>query len=117
MKQQGQRADRARCVIRKHLKLLENAYLPCIILSWRGWSKVKRALMLIFFEKILSFTLLVLVFLHCNLQLFVFLVWLYIVLGKIIKFINIFVQLIPKTLLKLPFFQACMTDKFILFIS
>ena len=33
------------------------------------------------------------------------------------KFINIIVQLILKTLLKLPFLQACVTDKFILFIS
>ena len=33
------------------------------------------------------------------------------------KFINIFVQLIQKTLLKLLFLQACVTDKFILFIS
>ena len=37
-------------------------------------------------------------------------------LGKTIKFINIFVQLILKTLLKLLFLQACVTDKFILFI-
>ena len=37
-------------------------------------------------------------------------------LGKTIKFINIFVQLILKTLLKLPFLQACVTDKLILFI-
>ena len=37
-------------------------------------------------------------------------------LGKTIKFINIFVQLILETLLKLLFLQACVTDKFILFI-
>ena len=36
--------------------------------------------------------------------------------GKTIKFINIFVLLILKTLLKLLFLQACVTDKFILFI-
>ena len=36
--------------------------------------------------------------------------------GKTIKFINIFVQLILKTLLKLLFLQACVTDKFMLFI-
>ena len=33
MKQQGQRAE---CVIRKRLKLLEKAYLLRIILRWRG---------------------------------------------------------------------------------
>ena len=56
MKQQGWRAARADCVIRKRLKLLEKAYLLCIILSRPGWSKVKRALMLIIYYKILSFT-------------------------------------------------------------
>ena len=62
MKQQRWRAARARCVKRKHLKLLEKAYLFCIILSWRRWSKVKRELILIIYYKTLSFTLLVLVF-------------------------------------------------------
>ena len=38
MKQQGRRAARAGCVRRKRLKLLEKAYLLCIILSWLGWS-------------------------------------------------------------------------------
>ena len=33
MKQQGQRAACAECVIRTRLKLLEKAYLLCIILS------------------------------------------------------------------------------------
>ena len=82
MKQQGRRAARTECVIRKRLKLLEKSYLICIILSWLGWSKVKRALMLIIYYKILSFTLLVLVFLHRNPSLTVFLVWLYIIFGK-----------------------------------
>ena len=106
MKQQRRRAARAECVIRRL-----NA-----ILSWLGWSKVKRALMLIIYYKILSFTLLVLVFLYRNPSLTVCLVWLCIMFGKTIKFINIFVQLILKTLLKLLFLQACVTDKFILFI-
>ena len=44
MKQQGRRAARADCVIRKRLKLLEKAYLLCMILSWLGWSEVKQAL-------------------------------------------------------------------------
>ena len=56
MKQQGRRAARAGCVIRKGLKLLEKTYLVCIILNWLGWSKVKRALMLISYRKFLSFT-------------------------------------------------------------
>ena len=56
MKQQRRRAARARCVIRKRLKLLEKAYLLGIILSWLGWSEFKRALMLISYYKILSFT-------------------------------------------------------------
>ena len=47
MKQQRLRAARARCVIRKRLKLLDKGYLLCIILSWLGWSKVNRALILI----------------------------------------------------------------------
>ena len=47
MKQQRRRAARARCAIRKRLKLLEKAYLRCIIPSCLGWSQVKRALMLI----------------------------------------------------------------------
>ena len=47
MKQQERHGARAECVIRKHLKLLEKAYLLCIILSWLGWSQVTRALMLI----------------------------------------------------------------------
>ena len=64
MKQHGRRAACADCVIRKRLKLLEKAYLLCIILSWLGWSKVKWTLMLIIYYKILSFTLLVLVFLY-----------------------------------------------------
>ena len=63
MNRQGRRAARAGCVIRKRLKLLEKGYLLCIIPSWLGWSKVKRALMLIIYYKILLFTLLVLVFL------------------------------------------------------
>ena len=83
MKQQGRRAARARSVIHKRLKLLEKAYLLCIILSWLGWSKGKRALMLIIYYKILSFTLLVLVFLYRNPSLTVFLVWLYIIFGGI----------------------------------
>ena len=83
MKQQGQRAARAECVIRKRLKLLEKAYLLCIILSWLGRSKVKRESMLIIYYKILSFTLLVLVFLCFNPSLTVFLVWLYIIFGGI----------------------------------
>ena len=74
MKQQGRRAARARCVMRKRLKLFEKAYLLCIILSWLGWSKVKQALMLLIYYKILSFTLLVLVFLYRNPSLTVFLV-------------------------------------------
>ena len=41
----------------KRLKLLERACLLCIILSRLGWSKVKRALMLIIYYEILSFTL------------------------------------------------------------
>ena len=83
MKQQGRRAARARCVIRKRLKVLEKAYFLFIILSWLGWSKVKRALMLIIYYKFLSFTRLVLVFLYCNPSLTVFLVWLYIIFGNI----------------------------------
>ena len=83
MKQQGRRAARAECVIRKRLKLLEKAYLLCIILSWLGRSKVKRESMLIIYYKILSFTLLVLVFLCLNPSLTVFLVWLYIIFGGI----------------------------------
>ena len=83
MTQQGRRAARAECVIRKRLKLLEKAYLLCVILSWLEWSKVKRASMLIIYHKILSFTLLVLVFLYCNPSLTVFLVWLYIIFGGI----------------------------------
>ena len=63
MKRQGWRATRAECVIRKRLKLLEKANLLCIILSWLGWSEVKRSLMLMIYYKILSFTLSVLVFL------------------------------------------------------
>ena len=101
----------------KRLKLLKKAHLICIILSWLGWRKVKQALMLIIDYKILSFSVLVLVFLYCNPSLTVFLVWLYIIFGKIIKVINIFVQLILKTILKLSILQACVTDKFILFIS
>ena len=66
MKQQGRRAARTECVIRKRLKLLKKAYLLCIILSWLGWSKVKRALTLVFYYKILSFTHLVLAFLPHN---------------------------------------------------
>ena len=104
MKQQRRRAARA-----------EVSYVNAI-LSWLGWSKVKRALMLIIYYKILSFTLLVLVFLYRNPSLTVCLVWLCIIFGKTIKFINIFVQLILKTLLKLLFLQACVTDKFRLFI-
>ena len=73
MKQQGRRAARAECVIRKRLTLLKKAYFLCIILSWLGWSKVKRALMLIMYYKILSFILLVLVFLYRNPSLTVFL--------------------------------------------
>ena len=56
MKQQRRRAARAECVIRKRLKLLEKAYLLCIILSWLGWSKAMRAIVLISYCKILSFT-------------------------------------------------------------
>ena len=74
MKQHGRRTACADCVIRKRLRLLEKAYLPCIILSWLGWSKVKWASMLIHYYKILSFTLLVLVFLYRNPSLTVFLV-------------------------------------------
>ena len=74
MKQRGRRAARAECVIHKRLELLEKAYLLCIILSWIGWSIVKHALMLILYFTILSFTLLVLVFLHRNPFLTVFLV-------------------------------------------
>ena len=117
MKQQRRRAARAECVIRKRLILFKKAYLLCIILSWLGWSKVKSALMLIIYYKILSFTLLDLVFLYSNPFLTVILVWLYIIFGKIIKLINIFEQLILKTPLKLPFLQVCVADKFILFIS
>ena len=73
------RAARADCVIRKRLKLLKKGYLLCIILSWLGCSKLKRALMLIIYYKILSFTLLVLIFLYHNPSLTVFLVWLYII--------------------------------------
>ena len=80
MKQQRRRAARADCVMSKRLKLLEKAYLLCIILSWLGWSKVKRALMLITYHKILSFTRLVLVFLYRNPSLIVFRAWLYIIL-------------------------------------
>ena len=58
MKQQGRRAARARRVIRNRLKLLDKAYLLCIILSWLGWSKVKGALILVIYYKILSVTLL-----------------------------------------------------------
>ena len=76
MKQQGRRAARAECVVRKRLKLLKKACLLCIILNWLGWSKVKLVLMLINYNKILSFTLLVLVFLYRNPSLTVFLVWL-----------------------------------------
>ena len=83
MKQQGRCAAREECVIRKRLKLVEKAYLLCIILSWLGWSKVKRALMLISYYKLLSFTLLVLVFLYRNPSMTVFLVWPYIILGGI----------------------------------
>ena len=83
MKQQGRRAARAKCVIRKRLKLLRSLYLLCIILGWLGWSKVNRALMLIIFYEILSFTVLVLVFLYCNPSLTVFLVSLYITFGGI----------------------------------
>ena len=83
MTQQGRRAAHAECVIRKRLKLLEKAYLLCVILSWLGWSKVKRVSMLIIYYKIPSFTLLVLVFLYCNPSLTVFLVWLYIIFGGI----------------------------------
>ena len=83
MKQQRRRAARARCVIRKRLKLLEKAYLRSIILSWIGWSKVKRALMLIIYYKILSFTLLDLFFLYRNPSLTVFLVWSYIIFGNV----------------------------------
>ena len=83
MKQQGRRSARAECVIRKHLKLLEKPYLLCIILSRLGWSKMKRALMLIIYDKIPSFTLLVLVFLYRNPSLTMFLVWLYTMFGGI----------------------------------
>ena len=83
MKQQGRRAARARCAIRKRLKLLEKAYLLYIILSWLGWTKVKRTLMLIIYYKILSFTLLVLVFLYRNPSVTVFLIWLSVIFGNI----------------------------------
>ena len=73
--------------------------------------------MLIIYLKVLSFSLLVVVFLYRHPFLTVFLVWLYRIFSKIIKFINIFEQLILKTLLKLLFLQVCVTDKFILFIS
>ena len=43
MKQQRRRAARVDCMICKRLKLLEKVYLLCIILSWVGWSKAKRA--------------------------------------------------------------------------
>ena len=75
-------ATRAECVIRMRLKLLEKAFFLCIILSWLAWSKVKRALMLIIYYKILSFTFLVMVFLCRNPSLTVFLVWLCIIFGK-----------------------------------
>ena len=104
MKQQRRRVARAECVIRK-------CYFE---LAWMEQSQ--GALMLIIYYKILSFTLYVLVFLYRNPSLTVCLVWLCIMLGKTIKFINVFVQLILKTLLKLLFLQACVTDKFILFI-
>ena len=83
MKQQRRRAARARCVIRKRLKLFKKAYLLSIILSWIGWSKVKRALILIIYYRILSFTLSVLFFLYRNRSLTVFLVWSYIIFGNI----------------------------------
>ena len=83
MKQQGRRAVRARCAIRKRLKLLEKAYLLYIILSWLGWTKVKWTLMLIIYYKILSFTLLVLVFLYRNPSMTVFLIWLSVIFGNI----------------------------------
>ena len=104
MKQQRRRAARAECVIRK-------CYFK---LAWMEQSQA--GLMLIIYYKILSFTLLVLVFLYRNPSLTVCIVWLCIMFGKTIKFINFFVQLILKTLLKLLFLQACVTDKFILFI-
>ena len=40
----------------KRSKSLKKAYLLCIILNWLGWRKVKWALMLIIYYKILSFT-------------------------------------------------------------
>ena len=83
MKQQGQCAARAKCVNRKCLKLLKKAYLLCIILNRLGWSKVTQALTLIIYYKILSFTLLVLIFLSHNPSLTVFLVWLYLIFGGI----------------------------------
>ena len=83
MKQQGRRAARAECVIHKRLEFLKKAYFVSFVLSWLGWYKVKRALMLIRYYKILSFTLLVLVFLYRNPSLTVFLVWLYIIFGGI----------------------------------
>ena len=83
MKQQGRSAARAGCAIPKRLKLLEKAYLLCTILSWLGWSKVKRALMIIIYYKILSLAVLVLVFLYRNPSLTVFLVWSYIIFGNI----------------------------------
>ena len=83
MKQQGRRAASARCVIRKRLKVLQKAYLLSIILSLFGWSQVKRALMLIIHYKILSFTLLILVFLYSNPSLTVFLVRLYMIFDNI----------------------------------
>ena len=39
MKQQGRRAARADCVIRKRLKFLEKAYVLLIILSWLHGAK------------------------------------------------------------------------------
>ena len=72
MKQQRRRAARAECVIRKRSKLLEKACLFCIILSWLGWSKAKQTLLLIIYYKILSFTLLVSVFLYRKRSLTVF---------------------------------------------
>ena len=83
MKQQERRAARAGCAIRKRLKLLEKTYLLCTILSCLGWSKVKRALMLIIYYKILSLAVLVLVFLYRNPSLTVFHVWSYIIFGNI----------------------------------
>ena len=77
MKQQGRRAARAKCVMQKRLKLLEKAYLLCIILSWLGWSKVKRAIKfwhLPFWSWFFS---------TATHLLTVFLAWLYIIFGGI----------------------------------